>query len=150
MTHFDEPVSRVMETEVVTLQREDRLDLAEDIMRLGRIRHVPVLEGDRVVGVLSNRDLLAASLSRALEFDPAERRTFIRSVEVKEVMTATVETIPEDALLREAGRTMLRLRIGCLPVVDGSGAFRGLLTETDLLRVALEADDEEDAVVVSE
>jgi len=150
MKHFEDPVSQAMETEVVTLQRDDRLDLAEDIMRLGRIRHIPVLEGERVVGILTNRDLLSASLSHALEFDPSERRAFIRSVEVKEVMTATVETVPPHASLRDAGRTMLRLRIGCLPVVDDAGVFLGMLTETDLLRAALEVDEEEDAIVVSE
>lgn len=139
---FDDPVSTVMETQVVTLQRTDRLDLAEDIMRLGRIRHLPVLEGERVVGILTSRDLLAASLSRVIDFDVVERRAFARSIEVEEVMTSDVETIPESASLREAGRTLLRLRIGCLPVVDASGHFRGLVTETDLLRAAVGFDAE--------
>ena len=144
MTAFEDPVSTVMESQVVTLQRSDRLDLAEDIMRLGRIRHLPVLEGERLAGILSSRDLLAASLSRALEFEEQQRRAFLRSVEVKEVMSLDVDTAaPEDSAI-DAGRRMLRRKIGCLPVVDDKGSFLGLLTETDLLRAALEEGEEEE------
>src|SRR5215468_8704184 len=128
------PVSDVMQREVVTLRADDRLDLADDIMRLGRVRHLPVLEGERLVGILSNRDLLAASLSKALNFDPKERRTFMRSVDVREVMTKEVATVGPDLPLIQAARLMIRRRFGCLPVVNEGGALIGLLTETDLLR----------------
>jgi CBS domain-containing protein len=137
MTSLELRVSELMEREVATLQQGDQLDLAEDIMRLGRIRHLPVLEGERLVGILSNRDLLAASLSKALDFEPKHRRAFLRSVEVKEVMTVDVDTVTPDEPAREAGRLMLRRRIGCLPVVDAHGTFVGLLSETDLLKAAL-------------
>ena len=137
MQSLDRPVSEIMEREVVTLQQGDRLDLADDIMRLGRIRHLPVLEGDRLVGVLSSRDLLAASLSKALDFEPQQRRAFMRAVEVKEVMTQEVETMAPDTLASEAARRMLKRQIGCVPVVEESGVFAGLVTETDLVRAAL-------------
>jgi len=130
------PVSDVMQREVVTLRADDRLDLADDIMRLGRVRHLPVLEGERLVGILSNRDLLAASLSKAMNFDPAERRTFMRSIDVREVMTKEVATVGPDLPLIQAARMMIRRKFGCLPVVSEAGALIGLLTETDLLRAA--------------
>jgi CBS domain-containing protein len=142
MTSLEIRVSDLMEREVATLQQSDRLDLADDIMRLGRIRHLPVLEGDRLVGILSNRDLLAASLSKALDFEPKHRRSFLRSVEVKEVMSLDVETVRPDATARQAGQRMIRRRIGCLPVVDGHGTFVGLLSETDILRAALGIEEE--------
>jgi len=137
---LDRPVSELMRREVVTLQQGDHLDLADDIMRLGRIRHLPVLDGERLVGVLSSRDLLAASLSRALEFEKLQRRAFLRSVEVKEVMTQEVETVSPEASALDAGRRMLRRKIGCLPVVDTQGTFVGLLAEGDLLAAALGAE----------
>ena len=137
MTSIDRPVSDFMQREVVTLQQGDRLDLADDIMSLGRIRHLPVLEGEQLVGVLSNRDLLAASLSKALDFDAKRRRTFMRALEVKEVMTQDVDTIRPDERTDDAGRRMLQRKIGCLPVVDEQGVFLGLLTESDLLKAAL-------------
>jgi len=129
-------VSELMESEIVTLAAGDRLDLADDVMRLGRVRHIPVLEDGRVVGIVTHRDLLAASLSKALSFDPQHRRTFMRSVDVGEVMTREPVTVGPEASLREAARLMIGRRIGCLPVVRPDGTLVGLLTETDLLRAA--------------
>lgn len=129
-------VRDVMQTEVVTLQRSDRLDLAEDVMRLGRIRHMPVLASGRVVGVVSNRDLLAAGLSRALDFEPGHRRAFLHSIEVAEVMSDQVVSVSPDATLSFAAERMVREKLGCLPVVDEDESFLGIVTETDLIRAA--------------
>lgn len=142
MGALDRPVSELMRREVVTLQQSDHLDLADDIMRLGRIRHLPVLEGERLVGILSSRDLLAASLSRALDFEPMQRRAFLRAVDVKEVMTPGVETARKDDRASAAAVRMLGLKVGCLPVVDAEGRFLGLLTETDLVAAVLEEEGE--------
>lgn len=145
-------VSELMHREVVTVEQGERLDLAEDIMRLGRIRHLPVLDGGKLVGVLSSRDLLAASLSQVLDFEPEHRRVFMRSIEAKEVMSLQLDTASPDDSLLDAGRRMLRRKIGCLPVVDEDGGFLGLITETDLLRAALDEplDEEEEIVVEAE
>ena len=136
MKQSDHPISEIMRTQFVTLKTEDRLDLADDVMKLGRIRHMPVLEGERLVGVVSQRDLLAASLSRALDFDPSHRRSFLKSVAVEEVMAREVVTTVPDTSIGEAALLMIRRKIGCLPVVNDKGAPVGLVTETDLLRSA--------------
>jgi CBS domain-containing protein len=125
-----------MQTEVATLARGDRVDLADDIMRLGRVRHMPVVEGARLVGMVSARDVLAASLTRALDFDPAHRRAFLRSVDVAEVMSSEVVSIEPDTTLGEAAELMLTRKIGCLPVAMADGTLLGIVTETDLLRAA--------------
>jgi len=134
MKRYDELVNTFMQTEFVTLQPSDRLDFADDVMKLGQIRHMPVVEGDRVVGVVSQRDLLAASLSRAIEIDPKDHRTFLRSVEISAVMSDRVITIEPTRTVGEAAALMIRHKIGCLPVVDSLGSPVGLITETDLLR----------------
>lgn len=95
---------------------------------------MPVVEGNRVVGVVSQRDLLAASLSRVMEIDPRDHRSFLRSVEISEVMSEPVITIEPTRTIREAAELMIRHKIGCLPVVDSLGTPVGLITETDLLR----------------
>jgi len=138
-------VSEVMQSEVATLTIHDRLDLADDVMRLGRVRHMPVLDGSRVVGIVSNRDLLAASLSRVLDFASNDRRTFLRSIEISEVMSHDLITVEGDATLREAAELLLRHRIGCLPVVKGDRTLIGLVTESDLLKAALLSVSERDA-----
>lgn len=131
---LDQPVERVMQTDYASVSAGDHLDLVDDVMNLGRIRHMPVLDGERLVGIVSQRDLLAASLSKVLDFDAAERRTFMRSIEVSEVMSRDPVTVSPSTSLREAARLVLTHRIGCLPVVVGEGRMVGLLTETDLLR----------------
>ena len=111
MDPLDAPVSEIMTTEFVTLQAADHLDLAEDVMNLGRIRHMPVLEDGRLVGIVSERDLLASCLSKSLEFGDRERRTFMKSVDVSEVMTGDVICVEPSTPIREAARTMIRQRI---------------------------------------
>lgn len=134
------PVSEIMRREVVTLAEGDSLAVGDDVMRLGRVRHLPVVSEDgRLVGLVSNRDLLEASLSKAIDFDAASRRSFLSSVDVAEVMTRDVATVGPDATLEEAASLLLARRIGCLPVVDENGVLRGLVTETDLLSAALVA-----------
>jgi len=137
-SRIDRPVAALMAREFVSVESEERLDFVDDVMKLGRIRHMPVVNQGRLVGVVSQRDLLAAALSRALEFDPRHRRTFLRAVEVAEVMTPSPLTVTPQTPLREAARLVLRHKVGCLPVVDEAGALVGLLTETDLLRGAYE------------
>lgn len=137
---LDIPVSRIMRRDFVSLDLKDRLDFADDVMSLGRIRHLPVLQNGRLIGIVSQRDLLASSLSSVLEVDPKHRRSFLRAVDVQEVMTHPVITVAEDTPASEAARLMLRHRIGCIPVVDADGAPLGLLTETDLLRAAYPAE----------
>jgi CBS domain-containing protein len=136
MVRPDAPVSDVMRQEFVSLKSTDRLDFADDIMKLGRIRHMPVLDGEKLVGIVSQRDLLAASLSRALDFEPEQRRTFLRSVEVAEVMTRNVVSVSPDTPLGEVARLMIRHKVGCIPVVSASGTPLGIATETDMLRAA--------------
>jgi CBS-domain-containing membrane protein len=143
MTHQDRPVSELMRRHFVTLSPTDKLDLADDVMKLGRIRHMPVLDGERLVGVVSQRDLLAASLSKALDFEAKERRVFLKSVAVEEAMTRDPVTVAPETTAGDAARLLVRRKIGCLPVVDAAGATVGLVTETDLLRSAYEVEESE-------
>ena len=129
-------VSEIMRSEFVSLELADKLDFAQQIMQLGRIRHLPVLSQGRVVGIVSNRDLLAASLSKVLQLAREQRHSFLGMVEVAEVMTKEVETVPPETTLEEAARLMLRRKIGCLIVTKEDCLPLGLVTETDLLREA--------------
>ncbi len=130
-------VGEIMVTGPVTLECNDVLDVADDIMTLGRIRHLPVLEEGRVVGVLSQRDLFHSALVRLLGFQPREQKDLMRTVRVREVMTKPVITISPEAPVKEAARLMMEKKIGCLPVVDGE-KFVGVITETDILRYVVE------------
>ena len=133
---FRATVSDIMQPSPMTVRADDGMDMTEDLMSLARVRHLPVLDGERLVGVVSLRDLLAYSLTRALDFEPRERRVFLKSVDVREAMSRRLITVGPNASQAEAAALMLRNRIGCLPVVDPDGALVGIVTETDLLRAA--------------
>jgi len=128
-----ERVREIMETKLVTISASERLSMVEDIMTLGRVRHMPVVQGGRLVGVVSERDLLRASLSVLSEHRDAERRMFLHVVEISRVMSTPPIVIGPDAAIREAAALMADRKIGCLPVVEGDELI-GLVTETDVLR----------------
>jgi CBS domain-containing protein len=125
-------VRDLMRREVVTLEAPDTLDLAEGIMRLGRIRHLPVVSGDRVVGVLSQRDLFRAAVSSLLQLRGDAEREWLATIPVQAVMTAPAFTVGPSVSLRAAVRLMIEKKIGCLPVVE-DGRLVGLLSESDCL-----------------
>lgn len=132
-------VSEVMATEVTTLGRNDTLQLAQDIMNLGRVRHFPVVEEDKVVGVVSQRDLYKASLGSVMKYGEKAQREFLNTIAVKEVMKYPPITIAPHASVKEAARLMMEEKIGCLPVLDGAKLV-GIVTETDMLKLVAEMD----------
>jgi CBS domain-containing protein len=126
-----------MTREVATVRRNDRLTLADDLMRLGRVRHTPVLDdhSDELVGIVSQRDLFRGALARALGYGAHAQDRVLATLVIKDVMTTDPVTISPDATLADAARLMEGRKIGCLPVVE-DGALVGILTESDFLRLA--------------
>lgn len=125
-----------MSVKVATLGQGDTLDIADGIMCMGRIRHLPVLDAGSVVGVVSQRDLFRAALGAALAFGIRRPQELMRSLQIRDVMSAPAVTIEPGAPVQEAARTMAEKKIGCLPVV-GDGRLVGILTESDVLRYAM-------------
>ena len=118
---------------MVTISEGDRLSTVEDIMTLGHVRHMPVTHQGKLVGVVSERDLLRASLSSLTQDRSDAHRAFLHGVEIGQVMSAPPVVIAPDASVEEAAKAMAERKIGCLPVVDGEDLI-GLITETDVLR----------------
>ena len=130
-------VRNLMSTPAVTLGRDENLSLAEEVMRLGRLRHLPVVDGDnRLVGLVTHRDLLRVQTSSLAELSSSEDKQLKRAVRAGEVMQRDVRSIAADALALEAATIMRDQKIGCLPVVDG-GSLVGIITEADFLDLAI-------------
>ncbi|MCG8590569.1 MAG: CBS domain-containing protein [Proteobacteria bacterium] len=127
-------VRDMMQRKIITISAEERLSTVEDIMTLGGVRHMPVVLAGSLVGVVSERDLLRASLSNLNEFGSAERRAFLHAVEIARVMSQPPVVVHPEAPVEEAALIMADRKIGCLPVVDDRDALVGLVTETDVLR----------------
>lgn len=126
-------VRDIMSEKIVTITEDDSLSTVEDIMTLGGVRHMPVVSAGRLVGVVSERDLLRASLSNLSEFGNEQRRAFLHVVEIRRVMSSPPITVRPDATAEEAAWAMAEHKIGCLPVLDDE-TLVGMVTETDLLR----------------
>jgi CBS domain-containing membrane protein len=119
-------IDKLMTRDLVTLRDDDTLDDADWILARKHIRHLPVVRGKKLVGLLTHRDLLR-------HFG---RKGTPGSVRVKDAMTSDVTTLRPDASLLEGIRLMLANRYGCLPVTTPDGTLVGIVTESDLLRVA--------------
>ena len=134
-----EYVRDLMTTTVTTVGRNESLKSADEVMRLGRIRHLPVLDDDGgLSGIVSQRDLFLSGLLRALGYGSHARERALEDTLVKEAMKTEVVTTTPETLLRDAANVMLERKIGCL-VVLLSGKIVGILTEADFVRLALVA-----------
>jgi len=127
-------VRDVMTADPTTLKRNDKLTLADDIMRLGRVRHLPVVDddGEILVGIVTQRDLFRDALAQALGYGKHAQRKILDTLSVKDVMATEVVTTSPDTSLIEAARLLTERKIGCLPVVD-NGRLVGILTEGDFV-----------------
>jgi acetoin utilization protein AcuB len=116
-------VSYYMSQPVVTVTPQTEFHLAFDLMRSHRIHHFPVVEGDQVVGIVAERDLLLA----AANFGSAE-------VPVGEIMHHPVVCVSDSVQLKQAARLLIENHIGSLPVLNARKALVGMITETDIFK----------------
>ena len=132
-------VTDLMTPEVLTVTPQDSLAQAWGLMRAHRIRHLPVVNGlRRLVGLLTHRDLLAAAASSFALPTERERVSLLGWHRVADVMETHVSTATPDEPAAEAGRRMVRHKIGCLPVIDAADHLVGIVTEEDFVRWATE------------
>jgi CBS domain-containing protein len=121
-----------MRTNVVTIPAEDSLWIVKEIMEFGDTRHLPVVRLGELVGVVSQRDLLRASLSNVMGLPANEQKVFLEGVKISEVMSTPPISVDRNETVQGAARTMAQKKIGCLPVLD-DGKLIGIVTETDVL-----------------
>ena len=129
-------VKHLMSAEVVTLDEDEDLGLADAIMALARIRHLPVVDKQcRLIGLITHRDLLRAqgSIFATGRADNSELTTFRAS----EVMIHDVKTTTPETPALNAAKEMYSQKLGCMPVVT-EDRLVGIITEADFLKLAIE------------
>jgi CBS-domain-containing membrane protein len=130
-------VADLMTREVTVLAARDSLAHAWEVMHQKRIRHLPVVgRHERLIGLVTQRDLLAAAQSSLSFRTEAERVRLLGLARAEDVMETHLSTARPDESAAEVGLRMVRHKIGCLPVVDDSGRLGGIITEEDFLRWA--------------
>lgn len=130
-------IKDVMSTNVATLQASDSLAKARELMDTKRIRQIPVVdENNEVVGIISKRDIYAASVSNLTENYERSKNLLEGRLEIDQVMTKDVETIDAEAPLAAAAIKLQEMRIGALPVIE-NGTLVGIISSSDFLGIAV-------------
>jgi acetoin utilization protein AcuB len=128
-------VGRRMTKDPKTVSPDDTLGRAADMMRESRINHLPVVEGGRLVGILSDTDLRNASLASGPM--PAPEGTMDRDRRVREVMKTEVWSLTPEDSVEDALLIITRKRFGALPVLSGDRLV-GIITKIDLLNAVID------------
>jgi len=130
-------VENWMNPNVVTVDADDSMLDATKLLKEHNIRHLPVLEKGKLVGVITDRDLKRASPSDATALEAHELLYLIANIKVREIMTKNPITVPYNYTIEEAAELLLQARISGMPVVDKDGDVIGTITQTDLFKVLI-------------
>jgi CBS-domain-containing membrane protein len=126
----------IMTKEVVTLEETDSLEFLDESMRILQFRHLPVVDGDRLIGMVSQRDLLSISASSLLPAGRQQSKLLTRKFTVRDIMTRNVVTVGPEMPLTHVAALLRQKRVGCLPVVKGENTLVGVITEADFVDLA--------------
>jgi len=130
-------VSDWMTRKVITVDLDDYLSDAITVMKNKGVKHLPVVKGDKIRGILSDRDIKECSPSKATTLDIYEPHYILANTKIKELMKAKVFTTTPDTPVEEAAMTMLDKNIGCLPVVEG-GCVVGIISDKDIFHAMVD------------
>src|SRR5512135_898144 len=122
----------------VTVDKDESVGAAIQLMKERKIRRLPVVEGSTLVGIVTDRDLKEAQPSKATSLDIWELHFLLDKLKVSDVMSTRLATIGPDDTIEKAAMIMLERKIGGLPVVDAKDALVGILTQGDVFRALVD------------
>lgn len=128
-------VGDIMTSPALTIGPDTTVPAAIALMRECDIRHLPVVENGRLVGMISRGDLREASITASINADQYELHFMLNKLTVAKLMSRKVFTVTSDAFVVHAAELMTDNKIAGLPVVDERGGVIGIVTESDLLRM---------------
>jgi CBS domain-containing protein len=135
-----------MNSPVVTVSPTTPISSAHQIMKRNGIRRLPVVENDKVVGIITIGDIREASPSDATTLSIWELNYLWAQLTVEKVMTRKVVTVKPDDLLVDAAELMLEHKVSGLPVLDADEKLVGMITESDMFRMLIKTHrDEQEA-----
>lgn len=133
-------VSEIMTRDPIVLNEEDNLAQIQQGMEHFHLRHIPVVDGEKLVGLISQREILKYAVSALERAGAAQQREswLEEHTFVAEVMQRDPVKVKPSNTLAEAAQVMADSKVGCLPVVDDEGRLVGIVTETDMLHLLVE------------
>lgn len=131
------PVTEIMSTDLVLLNTNDGLEKAERLFKKHHIRHIPVVKGKFIVGMLSYTDLLRLTFADLAEEDDERFTIVYRMLRAEHVMTKNLMVIKPTQTIKEVAEILSQQEFHALPVVDRRTLI-GIVTTTDLLKYLLQ------------
>ncbi len=128
-----------MTSPVISVSPTTSISSAHQIMKENGIRRLPVVEDDRLVGIVTIGDVREASPSDATTLSIWELNYLWAQLTVERVMTRKVLTITPDMCILDAAQIMLDSKVSGLPVVGSNGKLEGILTESDIFRMLVKS-----------
>ena len=133
------PIKHLMSTDLVTLNENENMSLASIMMTKARIRHLPVVDQqNRLLGLITHRDLLRISISDVAGLPEADRQKLLEAIPIREVMCTEITTISPETSLLQSAKLLIAHKYGCLPVVEEDGKLVGLVTEADFVKMMVQ------------
>ena len=142
-------VKERMKRDPVTVQKDDSFRYALKLIRKEGIRHLPVLDGKRLVGIVTDRDLRQSAPSPATTLEVHELNYLLERLKIDAIMTKKVITVAPDSCLLDAAKLLLAHKIGCVPVVEHEELV-GIITEGDLLRALVDLQERAEGVPMAD
>jgi len=131
------PITEIMTADVITLSKKDSLNTAEILFKTHKIRHIPVVNEDEIIGMLSYTDLLRISFADAVYDDEETVDTVVYNMfTIEQVMAKKLVCVSSNTTIKEVAGILSKKEFHALPVVD-SKKLIGIVTTTDLLNYLL-------------
>ncbi len=134
----NEPVSKIMSSQILTVHAAQKVSAVYALLTENRVHHVPVVNGNKLVGLVSSTDMMKLSLDAYGTPDSANTAYFDSQFTIDDVMSSDLVTIKADDSIRSAAEMLSTGARHSLPVVDGDGALVGIVTTTDLVKYLLD------------
>lgn len=131
------PITVIMSDNPITLNSDDDLTTAEELFRIHNIRHIPIVQGRKVIGMLSHTDLLRVSYKDSIEEYETEFDTVLNSeFTIEQVMTKNVSAVTTKTTIEEVATILSKREFHALPVLENEELI-GIVTTTDLIQYLL-------------
>ncbi len=132
-------VGEIMTSKVVTVEMDDSLEVIRDIFRKVKFHHLIVVDGEKIVGVLSDRDFLKAISPYVNTMSETNRDRATLEKRAHQIMSHYPVTVQKSCQTQTAAKLMLDRRVSCLPVTMPDGILVGVVTWKDVFRAFLES-----------
>ncbi|MCV9929637.1 CBS domain-containing protein [Flavobacterium sp. LS1R49] len=135
-----EPISHIMTKSVITANENDGLRKVVEKLKLNTIRHIPIVKGKEVVGIISRSDINRLTFGALFEGQEGADEAILDMLTISQVMTSKPKTVSSDTIIRDLAEIFVKEEFHALPVID-NGELKGIVTTTDVVKYFLEQYD---------